>query len=76
MLRGVTGNWRLRVVVGTVMALMVGAMVLPALAGWRSHSSVDALGWANYALLGLKLGLGAMGLVWYFASQRQDEAQQ
>lgn len=50
-------------------------MVVPALVGWWSHGPIDALGWANYILLGLKLGLGGLGVAYFFWTRERTDSE-
>lgn len=70
------GLSKLQLLLAMLMAGAVALMLAPAVVGIARGASVDWLGWANYALLGLKLGLGGIGIAWFFASREQeDEAQ-
>jgi hypothetical protein len=64
---------KLRVLVLALLVVAVGLMLVPAVVGWHAGASVDALGWANYVLLGAKLGLGGVGLVCFFGSRDKQE---
>ena len=61
----------LRVLVVALMISSLGLLLSPAIVGLLAHAKVDALGWANYTLLALKLGAASFGVIYFFV--RRDK---
>jgi hypothetical protein len=64
---------KMKLVVAGLLVATVALVLAPAVVGWHTQAQVDALGWANYILLGAKLGLGALAVGWYALTRGRGE---